>query len=237
MSYTAKELLGFVERESERDLCIKTWILAGYMPSYMHMVPVTTSMPINGQEVSLTIYCYPDYLRFGDDSDSIIANMSHDHATEIAEKMGCMLPTRKMVDLIYQNAATKMSPIPMQWGPQMQSTNYMIQNNSLIESQKRSRGAVDGTLLAGHKKDVVISAQAHRNPGRESIYGWHQANGKVIQPLSFAHDTAYSDYSHGARLILKKANLDWAEVDLSYVLADPDLCKLISDEGPLTPSQ
>lgn len=233
MSYTAKELLSTIQNDLVRDEQIKQYILAGYVPSWQQMVPVVNTIKdYTGNEHTLTFYCYPDYLRIGDDYDSIIVNMSHDHASEIAEKLGCILPTRKMVDLIYLSASVKLNPTPMQWGPLMQSTTYMIQSNSLIESQKRTREVVNGELIAGHKKDVVISANSHKNPGREAIYGWHQANGKVIQPLSFAHDTRYSDYSHGARMVLKTGYLDGEAVNLSDIISDPAYCELLSDEGP-----
>lgn len=231
MSYDASELLQKIG--PDRDLCIKQYILAGYVPSWQQMVPVTSKITDStGAERVLTFFCYPDYLCFGNDYSFVIANMNHNHASDIANQIGCMLPTRKMVNLIYFNAATKLSPTTMQWGPLMQSTDYMVTNSNLIESQKRTKGAVNGTLIAGHKKDVVTSAATPMNPGREAIYGWHQSNYKVIQDLSFKHDTAYSDYSHGARMVLKKGYLDSVEVELADVLADPELCSLISDEGP-----
>ena len=38
-------------------------------------------------------------------------------------------------------------------------------------------GGTPGTLVSGHKKDVVISPRLTTNPEKLAIYGWHQLNG------------------------------------------------------------
>lgn len=62
-----------------------------------------------------------------------------------------------------------------------------------IESQIAGR---DFALLVGAYKDVV------RGPdGRVGLYGWHQLNGKPIQPYFTGHGMDWKDYSQGLRLI------------------------------------
>ena len=44
-----------------------------------------------------------------------------------------------------------------------------------------------GTLVAGGKKDVVLTPQLAAKPGKVAIYGWHRVNGVAIQPLYLGH--------------------------------------------------
>ncbi|HET9751340.1 MAG TPA: hypothetical protein VFP52_00195, partial [Myxococcales bacterium] len=95
-------------------------------------------------------------------------------------------------------------------------------------------GGAHGELTAGHKKDVVVTSQLASKPGKVAIYGWHQANGTPIQPLSTVHGDFYADYSHGIRLVAGTIVVDGEEQKLEDVYRDPLLCGLVSDEGPLT---
>lgn len=64
----------------------------------------------------------------------------------------------------------------------------------------RSRRATS----AGCYKDVVQS-----QPGglsvRLGLYGWHRADGRVIQSPYWLHALAWADYSQGARLVRRLA--------------------------------
>jgi len=88
--------------------------------------------------------------------------------------------------------------------------------------------------MAGHKKDLVVSNRLWRNPGRVAIYGWHQPNGRAIQPLSTVHGAEYADYSHGVRLVARTAYLNGRAIDLEDLLADATYAGLLSDEGPIS---
>ncbi|MFO0175351.1 MAG: hypothetical protein ACK51X_00710, partial [Planctomycetota bacterium] len=88
-------------------------------------------------------------------------------------------------------------------------------------------------LVAGHKKDVVLSTLLQEWPDRVVLYGWHRRDGTPIQPKSKAHTTPHVDYSHGIRLVARTVLLDGRPTTLDAVLADPRLCALLSDEGPL----
>ena len=88
-----------------------------------------------------------------------------------------------------------------------------------------------GALVAGDKKDVVIAAKLSGTPGKVAIYGWHQANGKPIQPLYTGHADFYADYSHGIRLVQLTLGVNGVVKTVPEVLADAALCGLLSDEG------
>ncbi|MFN4152463.1 MAG: hypothetical protein ACK4IX_16095, partial [Candidatus Sericytochromatia bacterium] len=88
-----------------------------------------------------------------------------------------------------------------------------------------------GSLVSGHKKDVVISNRLDEKPNRVAIYGWHKNDGKPIQSLSTVHEDTYADYSHGIRLISNKVNINGRDFDLKDVLKNTELSKILSDEG------
>ncbi len=228
----ARKIVDGIPNVTERDRLIKQHILNGNVPSFLNKwALISTSATVNGSVKNIVFSVLHDYLMVGHDEDFLYANMSWNNAREIAENLACILPTKKMVNLIYQSAPKKLTPHPLPPTVDMPSTAYMIKQGTLIEDEKHAILLAPGSLAVGHKKDVVISTASAANPNREAIYGWHMSNGKPIQPLSFAHDMNYSDYSHGGRLVSNKALLDGGEVEIMDVLRDPTLCLLLSDEG------
>ena len=67
-------------------------------------------------------------------------------------------------------------------------------------------------------------------PGRVAIYGWHQLNGKLIQPLYTGHVNWWVDYSQGIRLVYRKIRVNGKWMDYMDILKDPVLQKLLCDE-------
>jgi hypothetical protein len=53
----------------------------------------------------------------------------------------------------------------------------------------------------------------------------------AIQPLYLGHTAAWVDYSHGIRLVSQTMLLNGRPTNIPAVLADPNLCSLLSDEG------
>jgi hypothetical protein len=101
----------------------------------------------------------------------------------------------------------------------------------MIEEQRAGR-APDG-LIAGHKKDVVVTTRMNSQPGRVPIYGWHRSVGDPIQPLSLVHGATYEDYSHGLRLIHPVAHVNGEAVALNLLVRDPQWGPLLSGETGL----
>src|SRR5207302_1408214 len=97
--------------------------------------------------------------------------------------------------------------------------------------EEQRRGKALGLLMGGIKKDIVITNRLREKPARVAIYGWHQINGKAIQPLTIVHSESYMDYSHGVRLVKSEALLDGKRMRVEEVLKHPSLCALLSDEG------
>ena len=224
-----------------REEAIKKEILAGNTPSFLKNfkeIKVTKKLS-DGKEHSISYFAAPDYLAVGSDSDYVRTPMSPVTAQQIADKLGCMLPTAKMVDDIYAQAETKLSPQPMSsgnypnWQNRMMKSEFYNEHQKLVQSQAAKTGHQDGELVAGHKKDVIISNSLDSHKDKVIIYGWQLKGGKNIQPLSWIHEKSYADYSHGVRLIKREMIVDGKKMDSADVLKDPVLSQLVSKEGPV----
>jgi hypothetical protein len=167
-----------------------------------------------GKQHRLEFFCAPDYLLIGTRQDWARVPLTPMTANLIAADLDCMLPTPKMVDQIYSQATIKLEPVPMY--AYRDSTITMWQHHLIIEGQRKNRKG----LIAGIKKDLVrASEEAYKGrTDRVAIYGWHQLNGKPIQPLYTGHINWYVDYSHGARLIYKRCKLDGRWMNLEDIL-------------------
>jgi hypothetical protein len=213
---------------NERDSLAVQEILAGNIPSFLKkFVPVSSEIKDSSGIVHRAVfYVAPDYLSIGTDEDWARIPLTPMAAQKIADSFHCLLPTRKMVDLVYQQAAVKPEPVPMY--AFRDSSVTMWQHHLIIEGQRKGRKG----LIAGIKKDVVISGKILNDarPGRVAIYGWHQLNGTPIQPLYTGHINWWVDYSHGIRLIYRKIKVDGKEMDYTDVLKHPVYQKLLCDE-------
>jgi hypothetical protein len=151
-------------------------------------------------------------------------------ARAIADAVGCERVTRKVVDDVYRAAAAvKLAPRPMTERREDVATFY--EHHRVVEAQRVASGKPAGALIAGIKKDVVISNRLRERPGRVAIYGWHKADGAPIQPLTIVHGAEYVDYSHGVRLMSRAVVADGAVRDVREVLTSESLNALLSDEG------
>jgi hypothetical protein len=217
---------------AEREQAILREILDGNIPSFLRqLAPVELSYRAAGRTVSATIFVMPDYLAIGSDDDFLRIPMNLATATTIADAFGFVLPTRKMVNAIYEQSGHHFVPEPLPAGPQMTSTDFYRAHNALIEKQSRAAAVSPGTLVSGHKKDLVLTNLLARTGGRLAIYGWHRPTGVPIQPLSTVHGACYADYSHGVRLVADRA---WQGGQLRPVrdlLRTASLASALSDEG------
>jgi hypothetical protein len=214
----------------ERERPILRELRAGNVPDFLRRfvaVPVHRERDGGGRAV---VYVLPDYLAIGTDEDFLRIPMMPSTAQTLADELGCVMPTRAVVDAIYEHAEIKLEPQPLGSGPEMMTSAEFAHHNELIERQRLAAGARLGALIAGHKKDVVISARLARRFNRVAIYGMHR-HGTPIQSLSTLHRTLYVDYAHGVRLVSDEMLLDGEARRVTDVLADPELAATLSDEG------
>jgi len=192
---------------------------------------------VDGDDV-LIISVSPDVLCIGSDDDYLrVPGMPQTYQL-ICDTFGCVLPTKKISDIVWQHASTKLSPYALPAGAAMTTTDYYTRHNDLIQKQlEHDSNFVLGNLVAGHKKDVVITNALAHKPDRVAIYGWHFTNGQAIQgpmPNSSSHELTYADYSHSLRMVDENCRLNGQEVKIVDILQDQKYSKFISDEGPMT---
>lgn len=226
------EVAGFAL--TQRESRVMAEILGGNVPGFLRIfLPVSVSAVINGTPTDATYYVTPDYLCIGRNADFVRIPMTPLIAQPIADAFECLLPTRKMVDDIYDQATVKLAPAPISPATvDITLATTFYRHHQMIEEQRA--GQPLGALIGGIKKDVVITPLLASNPDRVAIYGWHQLNGVPIQPLYLGHVDWYVDYSHGIRLVRQQMIVNGVEMSVADVLADPDLHVLLSDEGVVT---
>ncbi|MCB1363175.1 MAG: hypothetical protein KDK02_03590 [Rhodobacteraceae bacterium] len=218
-----------------RDKAVMRQVLSGNVPSFLrHLVPVTIPGTLaGGRSVLITICVTPGYLAVGDDDDFVRVPLGLAAAAQIADRFGFFLPTTRMVDAIYSQAQLRVAPSPMKPTSQMSSTAYLMRHNATLEDQRHRSGHSPSELIAGEKKDIVLTERLRSKPGRVAIYGWHRTNGRPIQPLSTVHGASYADYSHGVRLVSQTAYVDGKPRPLAEIMRDRDLSGIVNSEGPI----
>ena len=222
-------------------------IINGNVPDFLrNLVEITSTVNISGTNHTINYFVIPDYMAIGCDSDYFLCPMTPLLAQRIADYIGFSLPTRKMVDDIWQTATVKMAPQSISPSPQMTTVPVFATHDSMVWNQRLTFLTAHplGELISGDKKDVIISNHIYGNPApcRVVIYGWHYQNGTPIQPLYYGHEETYADYSHGIRLVQNEIYVDGCLNTVQNILQSAILCILLSDEGvisnpryPITP--
>jgi hypothetical protein len=215
-------------KREERETAIFKELASGNVPDFLRRF---VNVPIKAGDMSGMLQVAPDYLAIGSDHDFIRIPMTPQTAQRIADRFGCVLPTRKIVDAIDEAAEVRLEPQPLT--KDRESVAAFVLANEKIEAQRKGKPL--GALVTGAKKDIVVSPRIFEKPNRLVIYGWRQLNGKPIQPLTNVHVNWYVDYSHGVRLVKAEMQLDGKPASIPKLLEDPDRCAIVSDEGPIHP--
>lgn len=213
----------------QRDSLAMQLFLQGDVPDfYKRFVSIKSQYTDSLERIhSIEYEVAPDYLSIGTNEDWARVPLTPMAAQAIADSLHCFLPTRKMVNEIYEQSNIKLAPVPMY--AFRDSSVTMWQHHLIIEGQRKGKKG----LISGIKKDVVISNVVSQHPkqNRVAIYGWHLLNGKAIQPLYAGHVNWYVDYSHGIRLIKRTVKVDGKKMDYKEVLRNPLLRGLLTDEA------
>lgn len=118
-------------------------------------------------------------------------------AVDMAAALGCELPSPRLVDAIWRAADVQIDASQMVRTDHDGTPATMASLATYDDQAARLERLVAGRsyrLLAGYAKDVVAEA------GQVGLYGWHRADGRVIQPFYAGHARAWIDYSQGLRL-------------------------------------
>ncbi len=210
----------------EREERIVREVLRGNVPDFLRLlVPITVKA--GGHRATYKVTA--DYLAIGSDTDMFYTPITPTTAQRIADQLDCVLPTTKIVDDVHNAADWTPEPLPIPPTPAMTTVPVFLQHNRMLLDQRA--GQPQRKLVAGTKKDIVITNRLLDRPGRVAIYGWHYPNGKPIQPLYTGHIASYVDYSHGVRFVRRRMIVDNEPMTIENVLADPELAPLLSTEG------
>jgi hypothetical protein len=222
----------YLPDDESRQVLAADELLAGNHPTHQFDWRVIgwTGTDAQGTVHEVEIRVSPDYLAVGSDADFLYAPLGLPQAARVAKALDFWLPTTLVVDRIYDAADHRFEPSPLPPTDEMRTPRYWL------SAQRRIAGLMDQSrtaLLAGHKKDVVLTPRLRAQPSQVAIYGWHRAPGVPIQGLSLFHGKHYADYSHGIRAVAPTVRIDGQERRYVDVLRDPVLASLLSDEGPL----
>lgn len=220
-----------------RERAIVGEFLSGNVPSFSRKLrSIERSLNVHGKKYKLLFFSSCDYLAIGSDQDYLYVPLTPSTAQHLADTLGCLLPTKMMVDEIYTNSEIKLIPQPIPPSDTMTSIPVFAQHTDSIKNQISLVGLDRSApfIIAGHKKDIIISNEIF-NPSRKEgcvvIYGWHLCENNPIQPVYSGHFARYADYSHGVRFISNEAFINGAQISLRDILKDPLLYALLSSEG------
>lgn len=219
---------------TNREQEVFSQIMSGNVPEFLRrLCSVQVTNSFESKTNIGTFFVTPDYLAIGSDADYLLMPISPALGQRLADALKCSLPTPKMVDAIYRAAQVKLTPAPIPPSPAMTTVAVFSNHNAMVHAQRAEQLADQplGALVAGHKKDVVISARLASAPGKVAIYGWHRTNGVPIQPLYLGHAATWVDYSQCTRLVQQAMEVNGRSTTVAGALADPALCGLLSDEG------
>ena len=206
---------------------------------------VTISSEYNGHQAQFQVF--EDALKI----DGVRVNVTARTQQQIADLLGCILPTAKLYDLMWLECPHKISPHPR---PIDSSTKAMIAHSKQIDedlAKSNSKG-----LKATVGKTWIIDNSLATKPSKACNYGWHFSGTtfkgikghlaesklkdpntndyiRVIQPASLFHDSSHTDYSQVCVLVSRKCVVDGQEMDILDVLKSPELANLANHNGVL----
>jgi N-acetyl-anhydromuramyl-L-alanine amidase AmpD len=215
-----------VDPTPQREKAIFDAVTGG--AAHVSWVPLTISA--GGHEA--TVYVTEDVVGVGDASDWVRVNVNMTTAQYIADRLGAVLPTAKLSDIIFQAAAFRLTPCLQKPDAAMAKTPRMLRHHTEVEAKRAGRTGLVSTV----GKDWVITDKLKGHPDRAANYGWHDKrapNGKLWQGVGLAHNRFHVDYSQVLRLVRRTLVVDGVERDIVDVLRDSTLSVLISGEGPI----
>jgi len=217
----------------EREEEIFRAAASGNIPAFLRETVTLRGVfsDLSGNPHTLEYEVMPDYLAIGSDDDFCRIPMNPRTAQRLADLFGASLLTSRLSDHIWSQAVLK--PEPFFYRP-VGNVNELVtkfeEHNAQIERQLADAGGRHGQLVAGIKKDVIISSRIAERPDRVVIYGWHKPDGSPIQPVYSGHIYWYVDYSHGIRFMNSQVLLDGRPADVRDLLKDPVLFRVLTDE-------
>lgn len=208
----------------------------------------TVTNQANGHTATFTVCAQP--LRIA----GVRVNATADTQQRIADAIGCMLPTPKIMDLKWLQRVATLTPILHS------STDHDIQVMATTARMLLYSGEIDAALSAlGNPSGIIgpiwkswgIGATLARHPNGDVAqnYGgffvgqtfdgshWEACvtnRCRLIQGQGWKHGKNHTDYSQLVDLVKLACVVDGQPMDLRDVLASAELWPLACHDGPLT---
>jgi hypothetical protein len=250
----------------EREDKMVAELLSGNVPDFMRRW-VSVKVSRNDETPKVKVRVLPDYLCVGDDTDYRHLPLDQQSAQKVADAFHTILPTAKICHAIWRRTPWSRTIGAIErdylrtdrgrkapWGRLQTSTAAYDDHSVAIQDRMKAMSIPLGELVAGHKKDVVLSRRLHTDPSRIAFHGFYrdrypyepcydnpsgQLDPNCNRELP-AHDHPegrghFSDYSQGVRLVHPFMRIDGVRHLVADVLRDKTLSKLISADGEIVP--
>jgi len=177
-------------------------------------------------------------------------NVSATLQQQIADVIGALLPTPKMMDLAWLARAATIAPVIL---PIASTSAAMVQASQKLDAELASQPAgivmcqktwaIGNSLLVHSSKAmnygffvIPTSGTTYQGIGTEACVSFPTKPqlGRVIQGQGWAHDRSHIDYSQVGWFVNRTCTVDGQQADMHDVLTNPTLAPLISHEGALT---
>ena len=230
--------LSSAPNQTVREQKIKSFLAQGILPNWLLQNFCKITVSEGGNTLEYFVSC--DYICLGNEQEWIHCPMSPLTALELMATHNLLLPTPKMVKQIY--SAAKIKPRAVSWGElykneskkyNRDSTKCYFDHSKKVQEQMKLSGWNPGDLVAGHKKDVVLTniLTSSKYKNNVAIFGWFNSDGSIIQNLNAVdHVVTYVDYSHGLRFIKNECVLNGKSALVTDIFKDKEKCTLLHDE-------
>ncbi|MGL5830551.1 MAG: hypothetical protein ACRCZE_00185 [Candidatus Altimarinota bacterium] len=201
--------MNFKGTQARMEKLVEEEIAKGNVPSFCRPENMKTIDLKGADGTTVKFQTTVDYLAIGSDNDYVRVPITPILAQHLSEKYGWGLPTRTMAHSIHDQADIQLTGIGLvnsdEDQEQMQGIGFIQKHNQKIEKQLGPDGLArlrsGKALVAGHKKDVIISRYVIDNPNGAMDYSGLYVNGRTPVQDTPAHEWTYRDYSHGFRPI------------------------------------
>ena len=202
-----------------------------------------------------------DCLRLWHPSGAVRVNVSCFGAQMLCDSLGLQMPTPLVVDRAWEEANVRLTPktytpdangrvhIHNRSGQSevvsMTSVSAMIAHSDRVSSEVDGRRGLVGNAGKWWVICKRIGGQKQLSPALASYkaanYGWFASGAaslsvtgkKLWQSIGTAHDQFHRDYSQTFVPVGRHMLVDGYPMSFAYVLGHPELCGLVSHEGPL----
>jgi hypothetical protein len=223
-------MMEVLEGDHREDFILEQ-VRNGCVPDFMRVASQIILTGAGGMVGNLEV-C-PDYLCLGTDDDYIYAQCSIVTAQKIADEIGAMLPTKKIVDEVWKQAAGKIDIVTQTPDKKMVTSPVFLKQSRDVIAKRLELGLPLGSLQDGGFKNYILVPGLQARPGQTCIYGFHRkaTNRPVQDPNLSAHDKNYVDYSQCPRFMALEMFVGDDLLNVADVLAHVLLHVLVTSDG------